>query len=82
MSSSYPGAYEYFWDPTNYYNVYWETNVWYYCFYPTNAFRQTGSMTQPTNYWLVARAQLANDGTFFGWRHPLLITTTQPCGAR
>lgn len=45
-----------------------ESQVWYYCFYPSNLF-QYGSTAAPSNYWLVAFAQLPTGVTnVWGWK--------------
>ena len=61
-------ASEYFYNPTNNIIMGSDSVVWYYCFYPTQPFVQQGSPTAPTNYWLAIRAQLAPDGTLYGWK--------------
>ena len=48
-----------------------DTAAYYYCFYPTNPFVQQGTANQPTNYWLAARAQIADQTTLYGWKTSL-----------
>jgi len=69
----YAPAVETFYNPSNQVVLGNDTQAWYYCFYPANPFVQQGSVAFPTNYWLAARAQLAPDGTTYGWK-----TTTTP----
>ncbi len=66
--SIYTNGYEHFYNPTNNQITGSDTLAWYYCFYPTNPFVQHGTTAAPTNYWLAVRAQLANDGTMYGWK--------------
>lgn len=49
-----------------------DTLAYYYCFYPTNPFVQTGTPNQPTNYWLAAYAQVADQATLYGWKTTLV----------
>ena len=64
----YKPAAEQFYDPTTQSFMGTDTYAWYYCFYPTNPFVQQGQPNRPTNYWLAARAQLASDGSLYGWK--------------
>ena len=61
-------AAEQFYDPTTQAFIGTDSYAWYYCFYPTNPFVQQGQPNRPTNYWLAARAQLASDGSLYGWK--------------
>ena len=65
-------SYEYFYNPTNNLGMGNDTVIWYYCFFPTKPFVQQGSPNAPTNYWLAIRAQLAPDGTLYGWKSSAL----------
>jgi hypothetical protein len=42
--------------------------AFYYSFYPTNPFVQTGSSSNPTNYWLAVYAPVTNVCNVFGWK--------------
>ena len=64
----YTNGYEHFYNPTSNLIIGSDLNAWYYCFNPTNPFYQQGTPANPTNYWLAVRAQLAPDGTLFGWK--------------
>jgi hypothetical protein len=66
-TSSGPAS-ETFYNPTNGTTMGGDYTVWYYCFYPTNPFVQQGQPGSPTNYWLAARAQLAQDNSLYGWK--------------
>ena len=64
----YTNGYENFYNPTNNQIMGSDLYAWYYCFYPTNPFVQQGTTANPTNYWLAVLAQLAADGSLFGWK--------------
>ncbi len=59
---------ELFYDPSTGSFTGTDTQAWYYCFYPTNAFKQQGTATAPTNYWLAVYAQVANQTGTYGWK--------------
>jgi hypothetical protein len=64
----YTNTSEQFFDPSIPAIVGGDTKVYYLCFYPRNPFRQTGTVTAPTNYWLSVNAQTTVGGqTRFGW---------------
>jgi hypothetical protein len=86
---------ETFYDPSVRAVIGTDTQVYYYCFYPTNAFKQQGTANAPTNYWLVAYAQVAGGGPTapsYGWKTTLtpyndgavwghyVVTSGQPIG--
>jgi len=65
----YTNTYEYFWDPSN--NFFGsDFTVWQFCFQPpaTNPFPQTGSLTNPIVYWLVAYAGGVPNSNYYGWK--------------
>jgi hypothetical protein len=66
-----PGATgtESFYNPTNNQNMGPDNQAWYYCFFPTNPFVQQGTISNPTNYWLAIRAQIADPITLYGWKN-------------
>ena len=70
--SIYTNGDEQFFDPTTTNIIGPDTKVYYYCFYPTNPFVQTGTLARPTNYWLAARAQIAEAGPIYGWKTSLV----------
>ena len=86
---------ELFYDPSTRSFIGTDTQAYYYCFYPTNPFVQQGSAANPTNYWLVAYAQVAGGAPTvptYGWKTTLtpyndgavwghyLATSGQPIG--
>ena len=65
----YTNTYEYFWNPSN--NIFGsDYTVWQFCFQPpaTNPFPQTGSLTNPIVYWLVAYADGVPAADDYGWK--------------
>jgi hypothetical protein len=64
----YASAPEQFYDPSIFTVLGNDTNVYYLCFYPRQPFRQQGTATAPTNYWLSVNAQTSAAGqALFGW---------------
>ena len=67
--SIYTNGSEQFMDPTGQPRIIGaDSTVWYYCFNPATPFVQQGTAAQPTNYWLLVRAQIADNSTVFGWK--------------
>lgn len=67
--SIYTNGSEQFMDPTGQPRIIGaDSTVWYYCFNPATPFVQQGTTTQPTNYWLLVRADIADNTTVFGWK--------------
>ena len=92
--SIYATGSELFYDPSAHSFIGSDTQAYYYCFYPTSPFKQQGTAAAPTNYWLVAYAQVSTGATapLYGWKTTLtpyndgavwghyLPTTGQPAG--
>jgi hypothetical protein len=63
-----PALPEHFYDPAVGAIVGQDTMMFYYSFYPSNPLTQTGSLYQPTIYWLAVYAQPPDQCGKFGWK--------------